>query len=60
MVAFVCNIVFLLLAIATATILRIRLLALNKRIEAGTMKWEHELGHGNDGSKIAPDFRYLY
>ncbi|EDK40974.1 hypothetical protein PGUG_05072 [Meyerozyma guilliermondii ATCC 6260] len=60
LVAFVCNIVFLLLAIATATILRIRLLALNKRIEAGTMKWEHELGHGNDGSKIAPDFRYLY
>lgn len=60
LVAFVCNIVFLLLAIATASFLRVRLLVLNKRIENGIMKWEHELGAGNDGSKIAPDFRYLH
>lgn len=58
-VAYVCNCVFILLAIVCAVILRIRLLVLNKRIDTGTMKWEKELGKGNDGSKIAPDFRYL-
>lgn len=58
-VAYICNCVFILLAITCAVALRIRLLVLNKRIETGTMKWEKELGKGNDGSNIAPDFRYL-
>lgn len=59
-VAFVCNIVFLLLAIGMATFVRTRLVVLNKRIVAGTMKWEKELGEGNHGDKVSPDFRYLY
>lgn len=57
--AFIANIVFLILAIAIAVILRIKLMVLNKRIENGTMNWEKELGRGNDGSKISPDFRFL-
>lgn len=60
LVAYMCNIVFLLLAIVCAVALRFRLLVLNKRIVAGSMKWEKELGRGNDGSKISPAFRYLY
>lgn len=58
--AFVCNCAFILLAIMCAVLLRIRILTLNKRITLGTMNWEKELGKGNDGSKIAPDFRYLF
>lgn len=60
LVAYVCNCVFLLLAIACAVGLRIRLLVLNKRIATGTMNWEKELGKGNHGQSISPDFRYLY
>lgn len=60
LVAFVCNCVFILCAIVTATFLRARLMVFNKRITSGTMKWENELGKGNDGSKISPDFRYLF
>nr|QFR37142.1 MFS transporter [Cyberlindnera americana] len=59
LVAFVCNIVFLVCAISLALVLRTRLVILNKRIENGTMDWEKELGKGNDGSKISPDFRFL-
>ncbi|KAI5950939.1 hypothetical protein KGF54_004013 [Candida jiufengensis] len=55
-----CNIAFLVLAIIFAIILRIRLMVLNKKIERGTMNWQKELGKGNDGSKISPDFRFLY
>ncbi|CCE85803.1 Piso0_005437 [Millerozyma farinosa CBS 7064] len=59
LVAFVCNCAFILCSIAAATILRFRLAKLNRKIIAGTMDWEKELGSGNDGSKIAPDFRFL-
>ncbi|CAK7898350.1 high-affinity nicotinic acid transporter [[Candida] anglica] len=58
--AFVCNCAFLLCAILLTVLLRIRLLKLNRRIEDGTMNWEKELGKGNDGSRISPDFRFLY
>ncbi|ODV78243.1 transporter of nicotinic acid [Suhomyces tanzawaensis NRRL Y-17324] len=58
--AFVCNCVFILLAIVMAVLLRLRIMALNRRIVAGTMNWTRELGKGNDGSKISPDFRFLY
>ncbi|KAM9897139.1 hypothetical protein OXX79_007058 [Metschnikowia pulcherrima] len=57
--AFVCNIVFLALAIVCAVALRWRLHMLNKRIETGTMNWEKELGKGNDGSSVKEDFRFL-
>lgn len=60
LVAYICNCVFILLAIVCAIMLRVRLLMLNKKIVTGTMNWERELGKGNDGSKISPDFRYLY
>ncbi len=60
LVAFVCNCVFIVLAMCMSLILRTRLMVLNNRIENGTMKWEKELGKGNDGSKVSPDFRYLY
>lgn len=60
MIAFVCNCVFILCSIVAATLLRQRIIKLNKRIDSGTMKWENELGKGNDGSKISPDFKYLY
>jgi MFS family permease len=59
LVAFICNIVFLVCAISIALILRTRLMILNKRIENGFMDWEQELGRGNDGSKVSPDFRFL-
>jgi hypothetical protein len=59
LVAFICNIVFLVCAISIALILRTRLMILNKRIENGFMDWEKELGRGNDGSKVSPDFRFL-
>lgn len=59
LIAFICNIVFLCLAISIAIFLRVRLGLLNKRIENGTMNWEKELGKGNDGSKVSPDFRFL-
>ncbi|KAG7192181.1 uncharacterized protein KQ657_001895 [Scheffersomyces spartinae] len=55
--AFCCNIGFLAVSIILATILRIRISRLNKRIAQGTMNWWRELG--NDGSHISPDFRYL-
>jgi MFS family permease len=58
--AFICNCAFILCAIVCALLLRMRLRTLNKRIENGTMNWEKELGHGNDGSNVSPDFRYLY
>lgn len=57
--AFVCNCAFILIAIMFACILRVRLMVLNKRIENGTINWQKELGHGNDGSNISPDFRFL-
>lgn len=57
--AFICNIVFLACAIAITFILRIRLAVLNRRIEDGSMNWESELGKGNDGSDVNPDFRFL-
>lgn len=57
--AFICNIVFLGLAIVCAVALRWRLTVLNKRIEMGTMNWEKELGKGNDGSSVKEDFRFL-
>lgn len=59
LVAYVCNCVFILLAIGCAFILRARLTKLNKRILTGSMNWEKELGKGNDGSKISPNFRFL-
>lgn len=55
-----CNIAFLVLSILFVVMLRIRLMVLNKKIKSGTMNWQLELGKGNDGSKISPDFRYLY
>ncbi|KAI5966832.1 uncharacterized protein KGF55_000241 [Candida pseudojiufengensis] len=58
--AMICNIVFLCLAIFITIIWRFRLMVLNNRISKGTMNWEKELGKGNDGSKISPNFRYLY
>lgn len=58
-VAFVCNIVFIALAIVCAIALRLRLGILNRRIETGSMDWEYELGKGNDGSQIKEDFRFL-
>lgn len=60
LVAFCCNSAFIVLSILFAVGLRIRLTLLNKRIERGTMDWQKELGKGNDGSKISPDFRFLY
>lgn len=60
LVAFCCNSAFIVLSILFAVGLRIRLTVLNKRIERGTMDWQKELGKGNDGSKISPDFRFLY
>lgn len=48
------------MAMILVVLLRIRLRQLNKKIENGTMNWQKELGEGNDGSKIAADFRYLY
>lgn len=59
LVAFICNCVFIALAILFAFLTRFRLIQLNKRIENGTMKWEEELGKGNDGSAISPEFRFL-
>lgn len=58
--AFCCNCAFIACCILLTVFLRFRLIKLNKRLENGTMKWEKELGKGNDGSKISPDFRYLY
>ena len=58
--AFICNCVFILVAIIFATILRFRLKVLNKRIAEGTIDWQKELGKGNDASKIDPDFRFLH
>lgn len=58
--AMVCNIAFAVLSIVLVILLRIRLMMLNKRIANGSMNWQKELGKGNDGSKIAADFRYLY
>lgn len=58
-VAFTCNCVFIGLSILCAVALRWRLGVLNKRIEAQTMDWEHELGKGNDGSNVKEDFRFL-
>ncbi|CAK9436317.1 uncharacterized protein LODBEIA_P08750 [Lodderomyces beijingensis] len=55
-----CNIAFLVLSILFVMMLRIRLMVLNKKIANGAMNWQRELGAGNDGSKISPDFRYLY
>ena len=55
-----CNIAALALALSLVVLLRMRLMRLNKKIENGTMNWQKELGEGNDGSKIDPDFRYLY
>ncbi|KAI5963899.1 hypothetical protein KGF57_001175 [Candida theae] len=55
-----CNIAFNVAAIILVFLLRIRLKQLNKKIENGTIDWQKELGEGNDGSKISPDFRYLY
>ncbi|CCH43992.1 putative transporter [Wickerhamomyces ciferrii] len=60
LVAFVCNCVFVVCSMCIALVLRTRLMILNKKIETGTMEWEKELGKGNDGSKISPEFRYLY
>lgn len=57
--AFICNIVFIALAIICAVALRWRLHMLNKAIENGTMNWERELGKGNDGSSVKEDFRFL-
>lgn len=57
--AFICNCAFIVMAILSAVALRWRLRVLNKRIENGTMDWAHELGSGNDGSNVKPDFRYL-
>ncbi|OBA23211.1 hypothetical protein METBIDRAFT_29735 [Metschnikowia bicuspidata var. bicuspidata NRRL YB-4993] len=57
--AFICNIVFLALAILCAIALRWRLHVLNKSIENGTMNWERELGKGNDGLSVKEDFRFL-
>lgn len=58
--AFVCNCVFVLLAIVMAFMTRFRLRQLNKRIADGTMNWKNEIGKDNeDGSLISPDFRYL-
>ncbi|KAK6197952.1 transporter of nicotinic acid [Scheffersomyces amazonensis] len=58
--AFICNCVFILCAIIFAVVLRVRLMTLNKRIERGTINWTKELGQGNDASKVAADFRFLY
>jgi len=59
LIAFVCNCVFVVCAMCIALVLRTRLMILNNRIEKGTMNWEKELGKGNDGSKISPEFRFL-
>lgn len=58
-VAFVCNCVFIGLAILCAIALRWRLTVLNVRIENETMDWESELGKGTDSSQIKLDFRFL-
>lgn len=58
-VAFICNCVFIGLAILCAIALRWRLTLLNKKIENGTMDWESELGKGNDGSLVKDDFKFL-
>ncbi|CAH2350018.1 high-affinity nicotinic acid transporter [[Candida] railenensis] len=60
LVAFCCNCAFILCAILLAVFLRFYLVRLNKKIEDGSMNWERELGKGNDGSKISPEFRYLF
>lgn len=58
--AFVCNCVFIGLAICCATYTRFRLVKLNKRVRSGTMNWEKEFGIGFDSSHIADDFQFLY
>ncbi|CAH6719923.1 high-affinity nicotinic acid transporter [[Candida] jaroonii] len=58
--AFVCNCVFIGLAVCAAVFTRFRLMQLNKRIASGTMNWEKEFGKGFDSSKISEDFRFLY
>lgn len=57
--AFTCNCVFIGLSIMCAVALRWRLTVLNKKIDNGSMDWEHELGKGNDGTKVKDDFRFL-
>lgn len=57
--AFICNCVFIGLAILCAAALRWRLKLLNSRIENETMDWESELGKGNDGSQIKEGFKFL-
>ncbi|GEQ67975.1 hypothetical protein JCM33374_g1641 [Metschnikowia sp. JCM 33374] len=57
--AFICNIVFLGLAILCAVALRWRLHLMNRQIENGTMNWEKELGKGNTGTSVNADFRFL-
>lgn len=59
LIAFICNCVFIGLAILFAFLTRLRLKQLNKRIENGTMNWEKELGKGNNGAEVSPDFRFL-
>lgn len=58
--AFICNCVFIGLAICCAVALRWRLKMLNRKIELKTMNWEKELGKGNYGSSIREDFRFLF
>lgn len=58
-VAFICNCVFIGLAIVCAVALRWRLVFLNKKIENKTMNWERELGKGNFGESVKEDFRFL-
>lgn len=58
--AFICNCAFIFIAIIFAVILKFRLTTLNKRIELGTIDWQKELGKGNDGSKVDPNFRFLH
>lgn len=58
--AFICNCIFILLAIIMAFLTRLRLAQLNKRIENGKMDWIRETGKSNEhGLMISSDFRYL-
>ncbi|CAI5755711.1 unnamed protein product [Candida verbasci] len=60
MIAFICNCVFIALAIAFALGLAVRLRILNKKIDNGSLNWEREFGKGFDASKINADFRFLH
>lgn len=54
--AFICNCVFLACSILCAALLKWILIRSNKKIREGTYNWEKQLGEGNTGEQMDPDF----